>query len=220
MIGKFFGQQGITVSTLMTGLMLVLSACASSIEKRAMLMDDSALPARIQLMADSARLFRRGEAKGDALAMALAAEMRADALGGWRVGDSESALTPAAFLAAAKKASAGDAAASEIIRRIEARRMRGGVDGPLIRTAVIGAGKTFEYTNVFEPRQPAIVYVESAKATDFVLTVMDADNNEVCEDNRKLPRKICRWRVSTRDEYSVRVSNSGDADLEVFVIVN
>lgn len=219
-MGGFVVRRGVTASVLLTGLTIVLSACASSNERRALSFDESALPARIQLMEDSARLFRRGEAKGDPVAMALAAEMRADALGGWRIGDSESALTPAAFLAAAKRASAGDAAANEIIRRIEARRLRGSASGPLIRKTVIGAGNTFEYASAFEPRQPAIVYVESADATDFVVTVMDADDKGVCEDNRKLARKICRWRVSSRDEYSISVSSGASAEFDVLVIIN
>lgn len=213
-------RRGFAASILFAGLSVMLSACAAHSPAVVPVPADVATPQRIQLLEDSARLYERGVARGDPVVMALAAEMRADALGGWSAVAVESPLSPAVWLGRAKTIASGDAASGEIIRRIERRRLRGGVEGPFIRQAPISAGVTFEHKSAFEPGLPAVVYVESARPANFALRVEDPDDRVICRDNSVRPRKLCRWNVETRGSYSITVSSDDEETFDILVIVN
>lgn len=183
---------------------------------------DSALAVRqLQLIDDSARLFQRGLERGDPVAMALAAEMRAEGIGAWLI-DGDFArgevFSPNGMFEAARRVAKGDELAVRMIDRIAGRRLRGRVDGPLvIRNIELGPSR-YSVTETFELDMPAIVYVEAAAGGRVFLSVEHKDGDGICQ--RTTARDLCRWLPKDSGTVSIDIEAVNGEQTHVWLITN
>ncbi|MEM8981725.1 MAG: hypothetical protein AAGC71_01770 [Pseudomonadota bacterium] len=184
--------------------------------------DDAVTAAIVQQVSDSHRLYQRALARRDAAMLAIAAELRAEALGTWQPkGDVDGGLpTPRDMIEQAATWAAGDEALSTLVNRFAERRFRGNTNGPLVRHTMISAARPLTIEAAFTPEFPAVIYLEGAPNGHFDLRVFDADGSTVCMDNSDKAYKLCRFLSSRADPYTVTATSDNDDAVELLVITN
>ena len=173
-------------------------------------------------IATSGFLFHRSQAKGDAIGMAVAADLRADLLGAWRFSENRpgGVLSPEEMLEAARRMAGADPVALESIERISDGRSRGRVGGPIVRFVAASEDSPFIRTLSFEENMPAVIYAEAPPTSPFALTIRSSDGDEICADVSERQRKICRWLPDRPASYDVQISISAPGDHEILLISN
>ncbi|MEO0617168.1 MAG: hypothetical protein AAFY69_13645 [Pseudomonadota bacterium] len=182
----------------------------------------TATQALVQQVEDSQRLYYRGFARQDPVAMALAAELRAEALGTWEPeGNIEGGLpTPSEMLDAANRAARGDSAMQAVVQRIGERRRRGNINGPLVKHASVSADEPLKISATFDNSLPAIVYVEGVPRRLFYIRVAAESGQTVCQDDSPLPRKLCRFQPAETGRYVLEVTTEDADAAELLIITN
>ncbi|MEM6495870.1 MAG: hypothetical protein AAF709_03985 [Pseudomonadota bacterium] len=173
-------------------------------------------------IATSGFLFNRSQARGDAVGMAVAADLRADLLGAWRFADNGpgGVLSPEDMLDAARRVAGADPVALANIDRISEGRSRGRVDGPIVQYVVASVSEPFISTIDFEGNMPAVIYVEAPPTSPFNLSVRSVEVGEICDDRSERQRKICRWLPEMPASFDVKVSVSAPGEHELLLISN
>ena len=176
----------------------------------------------IQQVADSRRLYQRALARQDAVLLAIAAELRAEALGTWQpTGDAEYGLpTSHDMLQLAKGWASNDDALSVVVERIGRRRHRGNTNGPLVRHVTIASDSPLSLSTTFTPKFPAVVYFESLSDVRFAVRVLDSDGIPVCEDASAKTHKLCRFLPDRPEPYSVTATSIEVTPIELLLITN
>ena len=183
---------------------------------------DTAVSAMIQQVADSRRLYQRALARQDAAMLAIAAELRAEALGTWQpTGNADGGIpTPHDMLEQARQWASHDDALGVVVDRIGQRRHRGNINGPLVRHVTIDSRRPFSIDTAFTPKFPAVVYLEGVPNARFAVRILDPDGAPVCEDASARTYKLCRFLPDRSEPYSVEATSSDAAPLELLIITN
>ncbi|MEO0577764.1 MAG: hypothetical protein AAFZ58_03665 [Pseudomonadota bacterium] len=183
---------------------------------------DNGVGAVVQQVADSRRLYQRALARQDAAMLAIAAELRAEALGTWQpTGDTDGGLpTPHDMLQQAKRWASIDDALSAVVEQIGRRRHRGNINGPLVRHVTIESGNPLNLNTAFTPKFPAVVYLEGVPDVRFALRVLDSEGTPVCEDASAKTYKLCRFLPDRTEPYVVTATSRETAPIELLLITN
>lgn len=204
-------------------LPLLLAACAGTVrpvpEQAPSLSGETV---QVGLIESAGYLFAQGQRRGDGATMAIAAELRADALGGWRTKDDVEGgvLSPEAMLEAAERVAGSDVIARAMVQRVRDRRTRGRADGPLVRHLEVSGGAPHRVEIDFEADRPAIIYVEAPGRAHVALTVRDSAQTVICQLVDDRPRKICRWMPAAREDHEIEISNPKAEPVEILLITN
>ncbi|MCI4643504.1 MAG: hypothetical protein MRY64_01845 [Hyphomonadaceae bacterium] len=207
---------------LLTALCVLLASCMhSGADRAAPLMEDSFSQIEDELAAAD-RLFVRGQKSNEPVVMGLAAEMRALSLGSWQpAGDLPGGvLSPEEMLDMARQAAGTDTLALAYLDRIEARRTRGRVNGPVVRHLQVSRTAPFSEEILFQADLPAIIYTESEPGASYALSILQTDTLGVqCSDPDKI-RQICRWQADGARPVSVQIETENPDLLEILFITN
>lgn len=145
-------------------------------------------PGWVADLQSSGDLFDDAHARGDAIAMAVAAEMRARAIPTDKLGDD--VRTASHMREAAERA-----ATENILTILAARKLprtRGAVGGRVLKTLEFAKGEATKATVSFRGGETAIVFVEGASGKPFYLRI-EHDEEILCEDRSDHWRKLCRF---------------------------
>tara|TARA_R100001086_G_scaffold232491_2_gene153725 strand:+ start:2994 stop:3650 length:657 start_codon:yes stop_codon:yes gene_type:complete len=201
---------------------LLLNACQATSTSTTALSSSPQIPHSIMLMQQSSTLYQTGLERSDAIAIALAAELRAEAMGGWTHKNNREGGVPTAndIMAVALKLAESDPLGAAVAQRILERRTRGRIEGPFVEMVTIDPSEDFVTDVTFEENRPVVIYVETPVDRASNVTVRKSDGQVVFTDNRVHSRKLCKWTAEQQETYELSILNSSDSPLEALVITN
>lgn len=161
----------------------------------------------------SGDLFDDAQARGDAIGMVVAAEMRARAMPGGV--DHSEVRTAESMWAAAARFATGPTAA--VVESRPLSRQRGAKDGPVVTVIDDAPDQRQPFTVVFEANRSAIIFVEGPSGDSFTLRVL-SDEAVLCEDDSRHWRKLCRF--VPMEDLTAELIVSGGSEAAYLVVTN
>ena len=200
---------------------ILLSACAAT-SGGPLPLETNQTPVWLTRFEESGELFRRGAARRDAILVAVAAEMRAEALRSWVVENDDADVVTDALemIELARSLAQGDPHAEAIVERRAAKKHRGAVSGPIVTTGAARRGNDYSTDVDFEDGLPAVVYIETISAAPIEFAVQKSEGGDLCRDRAISRKKICRWTAAENSRVRIDVATRSDEPLEFLLITN
>tara|TARA_R110002020_G_scaffold399971_2_gene610070 strand:+ start:7584 stop:8300 length:717 start_codon:yes stop_codon:yes gene_type:complete len=207
---------------LLVGAALCISSCAHSGEFDSGGAVEAGEPISVvDKLTAAEELIRSGQARYDAMLIALGAEQMAEALGQWTIrGNADGGIrSPEEWLETARIVAKEDGLALGVIDRIEGRRTRGRKGGPKVQIVLASKSQPVLLEEAFDPGT-GIVYVESVVGVGALLDVHGAGDAAECDRKQARRKQVCQWTVRRDRDYKITVATSVATLTEVLVITN